>query len=115
VRIAFVLALVTACSGTAGMRDHAEPVVIATHCRNHACPSEPRARGLGGGCYVVGDRLYQCSNDELPVGQVSCFEIDWQQGTRAFHYTDSRGREISTVDCRDRWRAEHPPPAQTDL
>jgi hypothetical protein len=103
--LAFVL--ITGCSGTAGVRDHAEPVVVATHCRQHACPVTPHARGLGAGCYVVEDRLYQCSNDGLPLGEVSCFEIDWHAGTWEFHFIDSRGHEISTRECRDRWREDH--------
>ena len=104
---AFALVLAAACGGMAGVRDHAEALVVATHCQRHACPAAPHARLLGERCYVVGDRLYQCSTNRLPAGQASCFEIDFAAGTRTYIRTVHNGRELSTRRCRDLWRADH--------
>jgi len=113
VRTPLALVLAAACSGTAGVRDHSEALVAATHCRDHACPTTPQARGIGEGCYVVGDQLYQCSTDLLPAGEAWCFEVPRCSGACTAAITDSSGDEISTEHCRDRWRADrksHRPP-----
>lgn len=111
--IVLVLVLAAACSGTAGVRDHSETLVVATHCADHACSPRPQARGLGEGCYAVDDALYQCTTDELPAGEASCVEVPRCAGACEVTLTDGRGREISTAHCRDRWRADreaHRPP-----
>jgi hypothetical protein len=110
---AFALALAAACSGTTGVRDHSEALAVATHCWGHACAATPEARNLGEGCYVVDDRLYQCSTDYLPAGQVSCFEIPRCVGACTVTVTGRNGRAISIARCSDRWRADreaHRPP-----
>jgi hypothetical protein len=111
-RTLLALVLVAACSGTAGGRDRSEALVVATHCQGHACKTTPQARGLGEGCYVVDDELYQCSTDVLPVGEASCFAIPRCAGACKVTITVD-DREISTERCRARWaadRAAHRPP-----
>jgi len=111
VRTLLVLVLATACSGNAGVREHSEALAVATHCHHHDCPTTAEALNLGEGCYLVDDRLYQCSTDG--PGEASCFEISPCREVCDNTVTDSRGFEISTERCESlRWayRRAHPPP-----
>jgi hypothetical protein len=100
--ILFVVAC--ACSGTSGVRDHAQQDVLATHCRDHACGPELRAEHLGDGCYAVDSRLYQCSSDTLPVGQLMCIDVTPCTGACKVTITVD-DREVDIKRCRPKWQA----------
>jgi hypothetical protein len=99
---AWAIALVAACSGTSGVREHAEVHAVDEHCGRHGCPTRPEARHLGDGCYVVEERVYQCSTDERPLGRVSCLEVQTDcPGLCYVVTTDHLGQEIPTERCRE--------------
>lgn len=94
------------------MRDHAQRDVLATHCRaTRACGPEVHAENLGDGCYVVSSRLYQCTTDVLPVGELACLDVTPCTGACTQTITVD-GREVDVERCRPRWeayrRARHP-------
>jgi hypothetical protein len=112
VRWWIVLAALCGCGGTSAVKDHAQQQVLATHCRaSGACGPELRAEPLGDGCYVVSARLYQCTTDVLPVGQLACLDVTPCTGACKQTITVD-GRDVDVDHCRPKWdayrRALHP-------
>ena len=106
------------CSGTAGVRERAGELVVATHCEKRACASRPQPRHLGEGCYAVHDsdsdrnHLYDCSTDLLPAGAASCTDVTPCTGACKVTITVDC-REIPIDRCLARWNADreaHRPP-----
>ena len=85
--------------------------MLASHCRTHACGPDLRVEPLGDGCYVVDSRLYECTTDILPVGELACLDITPCAGACEKTITLD-GREYEIDHCRPKWeaylRAKHP-------
>lgn len=120
-RIAFAFVVISSigCSGVAGVREQSSDRALATHCQEHGCGSDERAEHLGEGCYVVHapnrhslyGRLYDCTQDILPAGEVMCLDVTPCPGLCKKTIT-VEGREVPTDRCRQRWdqyqRSQHP-------
>ena len=115
IAIVFLVIASSGCSGVAGAREHSSDRALATHCQEHVCGSEEHAEHLGDGCYVVHardrDRLFECTTDIQPAGELMCLDVTPCSG--ACKVTISiDGREVPIDRCRPRWeqyrRSLHP-------
>jgi hypothetical protein len=105
-----LFAVLAGCGGAASRRRYMAIEAATTECRSHGCASEPPARDLGDGCYVVNHHLYDC---EIQPGGASCFEIPRCPGACTVTI-EQNGLDVPIQRCLDRWdddrRAHLPPP-----